>query len=225
MFSSDKLKDAEFLGQNSTLLIAEGDSAMGGIAQGRDYTKYGIMAIRGKILNCFTHPEEKIFQNEEIKLLLSAMNIIPGKYNASKLRYGRLAVCTDADADGMHIGLLIMAAMQYLAPEFIQEGRLCWLRSPLYIVSNGKEESYYFTDDEFNAVRGKIKGEVQRNKGLGSLSPEQARRSMFTDEYQRIDVMEPSVEALITLQQLMGDDVEPRKKFIFNNMDFSEIRE
>ena len=225
VFSSDKLKDAEFLGQNSTLLIAEGDSAMGGIAQGRDYTKYGIMAIRGKILNCLTHPDEKIFQNEEIKLLLSAMNIIPGKYNASKLRYGRLAVCTDADADGAHIGLLIMAAIQYLAPEFIQEGRLCWLRSPLYIVSNGKDESYYFTDEEFNAVRGKIKGEVQRNKGLGSLSPEQARRSMFTDEYQRIDVMTPTPDALFTLQQLMGEDVAPRKKFIFNNMDFSEIRE
>ena len=72
---------------------------MGGIAQGRDYTKYGIMAIRGKILNCLTHPDEKIFQNEEIKLLLSAMNIVPGKYNASKLRYGRLAICTDADSD------------------------------------------------------------------------------------------------------------------------------
>lgn len=99
VFSSDKLKDAEFLGPNATLLIAEGDSAMGGIAQGRDYTKYGIMAIRGKILNCLTHPDEKIFQNEEIKLLLSAMNIVPGKYNASKLRYGRLAICTDADSD------------------------------------------------------------------------------------------------------------------------------
>ena len=99
VFSSDKLKDAEFLGQDATLLIAEGDSALGGLAQGRDYTKYGIMAIRGKILNCLTHPEEKIFQNEEIKLLLSAMNIIPGKYNASKLRYGRLAICTDADSD------------------------------------------------------------------------------------------------------------------------------
>ena len=97
VFSSDKLKDAEFLGQNATLLIAEGDSALGGLAQGRDYTKYGIMAIRGKILNCLTHPDEKIYQNEEIKLLLSAMNIIPGKYNASKLRYGRLAICTDAD--------------------------------------------------------------------------------------------------------------------------------
>ena len=99
VFSSDKLKDAEFLGPNATLLIAEGDSALGGLAQGRDYTKFGIMAIRGKILNCLTHPDEKIYQNEEIKLLLSAMNIIPGKYNAAKLRYGRLAICTDADSD------------------------------------------------------------------------------------------------------------------------------
>ena len=225
VFASDKLKDAEFLGQDSTLLIAEGDSAMGGIAQGRDYTKYGIMAIRGKILNCLTHPEEKIYQNEEIKLLLSAMNIVPGKYNAAKLRYGRLAICTDADSDGAHIGLLIMAALQYLAPDFIKEGRLCWLRSPLYIVTNGKQESYYFTDEEFNKVRGKIKGEVQRNKGLGSLMPDQAHRSMFTDEFQRMEVLEATPEALLILQQLMGEDVEPRKNFIFNRMDFSEVKE
>ena len=96
VFSSDKLKDAEFLGQNATLLIVEGDSAAGGIAKARDYKNYGILAIRGKILNCLAHPEEKIFQNEEIKLLLSAMNIVPGKYNASKLRYGRIGICTDA---------------------------------------------------------------------------------------------------------------------------------
>ena len=96
VFASDKLKDAEFLGQNSTLLIVEGDSAMGGMAQARDYTKYGLLAIRGKIINCLSNPEEKIFQNEEIKLLLSAMNIVPGRYNASKLRYGRIAICTDA---------------------------------------------------------------------------------------------------------------------------------
>ena len=70
---------------------------MGGMAQARDYTKYGLMAIRGKIINCLSNPEEKIFQNEEIKLLLSALNITPGRYNASKLRYGRLAICTDAD--------------------------------------------------------------------------------------------------------------------------------
>ncbi len=99
VFASDKLKDAEFLGQKATLLIVEGDSAAGGIAKARDYENYGILAIRGKILNCLAHPEEKIFQNEEIKLLLSAMNIVPGKYNASKLRYGRIGICTDADSD------------------------------------------------------------------------------------------------------------------------------
>ena len=97
VFASDKLKDAEFLGEKSTLLIVEGNSAMGGIAQARDYTRYGILAIRGKIINCLSNSDEKIFQNEEIKLLLSAMNIVPGKYNAKKLRYGRIAITTDAD--------------------------------------------------------------------------------------------------------------------------------
>ena len=225
VFASDKLKDAEFLGQNSTLLIVEGDSAAGGMAKARDYTKYGILAIRGKILNCLAHPDEKIFQNEEIKLLLSAMNINPNKYDASKLRYGKIAICTDAESDGSHIGLLIMAALHYLAPKFIEEGRLCWLRSPLYIVKNGKKESYYFTDEEFNAVRGKVKGEVQRNKGLGALSPEQAHISMFTDEYQRLDVLEWSPDAIQLLEQLMGEDVEPRREFVFNEIDFSQVRE
>ena len=225
VFASDKLKDAEFLGQDATLLIVEGDSAAGGIAKARDYQHYGILAIRGKIINCLAHPDEKIFQNEEIKLLLSAMNIVPGRYNASKLRYGRIGICTDADSDGYHIGLLIMAALRYLAPEFLNEKRLCWLRSPLYIVKNGKNESYYFTDEEFNKVRGKVKGEVQRAKGLGALSPEQARKSMFTPEYQRMDTLEPDSDSLMLLENLMGTDVEPRKKFIFKNIDFSEVRE
>ena len=97
VFASDKLKDAEKLGPNSTLLIVEGNSAMGGMSRARDYTKYGLLAIRGKMLNCLAHPDEKIFQNEEIKLLCSAMNIVPGKYNSSKLRYGRIGICTDAD--------------------------------------------------------------------------------------------------------------------------------
>ena len=225
VFASDKLKDAEFLGPNSTLLIVEGNSAMGGMAQARDYTKYGILAIRGKIINCLSNPEEKIFNNEEIKLLLSAMNIVPGKYNSSKLRYGRIAICTDADSDGSHIGLLIMAALQYLAPEFIKEGRLCWLRSPLYIVDNKGKESYYFTDDEFNKVRGKIKGEVTRAKGLGELPAETAQASMFTDEYQRMDVMEWNEDAIDLLYDLMSEDVEPRRDFIMEKADFSKVRE
>lgn len=225
VFASDKLKDAEFLGEKSTLLVAEGDSALGGLAQGRDYTKYGIMAIKGKIINCLSNPEEKIYENEEIKLLLSAMGIVPGRYDKNKLRYGRLAICTDADADGYHIGLLIMSALAFLAPNFIKEGRLCWLRSPLYIVENGKTETYYFDDKEYNAAKSKIKGEVKRCKGLGTLEPEQARRSMFTEEYQRLEVMEYSEEALSLLYALMGEDVEPRRQFIFDKVDFSEVAE
>lgn len=225
VFASDKLKDAEFLGENSTLLIAEGDSALGGLAQGRDYTRYGIMAIRGKIINALSNPDEKVYENEEIKLLLSAMNIIPGKYDSKKLRYGKLAICTDADSDGYHIGLLIMAALAHIAPQFIREGRLCWLRSPLYIVTSGKTESYFFTDEEFNAAKGKIKGEVKRNKGLGALKPHQAKRSMFDPEYQRLDVMEYEESAMDLLYSLMGEDVAPRREFIMENVDFTEIRE
>lgn len=225
VFASDKLKDAEFLGEDSTLLIAEGDSALGGLAQGRDYTRYGIMAIRGKIINALSNPDEKVYENEEIKLLLSAMNIIPGKYDAKKLRYGKLAICTDADSDGYHIGLLIMAALAHIAPQFIREGRLCWLRSPLYIVTNGKTETYFFTDEEFNAAKGNIKGEVKRNKGLGALKPHQAKRSMFDPEYQRMDVMEYDESAMDLLYSLMGEDVAPRREFIMENVDFTEIRE
>ena len=128
-------------------------------------------------------------------------------------------------SDGYHIGLLIMAAMMYLAPEFIKEGRLCWLRAPLYIITNGSKESYIFTDEEMNKVRGKIKGNITRNKGLGEMTAESARQSMFNSEYQRMEIMEYSPEALELLYDLMGGDVEPRKDFIMTNIDFSQIRE
>ena len=225
VFASDKLKDAEFLGQNSILLVVEGNSAMGGMAQARDYTKYGLLAIRGKIINCLSNPEEKIFNNEEIKLLLSAMNIVPGKYDNKKLRYGKLGICVDADSDGAHIALLIMAALQYLAPEFIREGRLCWLRSPLYIVDNKGKESYYFTDDEFNKVKNKIKGEVTRAKGLGELPAETAQASMFNIDNQRLDVLDYDGKAVDLLYELMGENVEPRREFIMDKVDFSKVRE
>lgn len=222
VFASDKLKDAEFLGEGSTLLIVEGDSAAASMAIARDIKKYGILAIRGKMLNCLNHNEEKIFQNEEIKLLLSAMNISPSGYNAKKLRYGKIAICVDADSDGYHIGLLIMAALHYLAPEFLEEGRLCWLRSPLYIAKTGKTEHYYFTDEEFN--KAKTKGQVTRAKGLGALSQTQAKNSMFGDN-QRMDILNATSESLRLLESLMGKEVQPRTDFIFKNVDFSQIKE
>lgn len=227
VFASDKLKDAEFLGQDSILLICEGDSSLGGMSQARNVDHTGLLAIRGKILNCLSHDEEKILQSDVIKLILSAMNITPGKYDAKKLRYGKLAVCSDADSDGYHIGLLVMACLLKLAPQFIEEGRLCWLRSPLFIVENGKKRSYYFDDNEFNIAkaRGQIRGEIHRAKGLGALSPEEAHESMFTEEFQRLDRLIPDERSFKLLYQLMGEEVEPRTKFIFENIDFSTIRE
>lgn len=225
VFNSDKLKDAEKLGPDSTLLIVEGKSAAGAMAQARDAVHYGILSIRGKILNPLSNSEEKIAMNEEITLLLKALNIVPGKYDTKKLRYGRVAICTDADSDGFHIGLLVASVLHYMAPSFLLENRLCWLRSPLYIVTKGSKEEYFFTDQEMDEARPRISGEIHRNKGLGSLSPEQAHRSMFTNEFQRIDILEPTTEALELLENLMGDDVEFRRQYIFDNLDFSTIRE
>ena len=225
VFASDKLKDAEFLGENSTLLLVEGLSAASSVAMARDEKKFGILALRGKPINAFSNDDEKFYQNEEIKLLLSAMNIVPGKYDSKKLRYGKIGILSDADADGYAIGLLIMCALYKVAPQFIKEGRLYWMRSPLYIIKNGKSESYFYTDEEFNAARGKIKGEVTRAKGLGALSPEQARTSMFTSEYQRFEQLIPDDSTLDLLNQLMGKDSTPKYNFIFENIDFSKIME
>ena len=224
VFASDKLKDAEFLGQDSMLLLVEGLSAASSVAMARDTKHYGILALRGKPLNLFTASEEKIYQNEEIKLLLSAMNIVPGKYDSKKLRYGKIGILSDADADGYAIGLLIMCALYKLAPQFIEEGRLCWMRSPLYIVKQKNKEEYYYTDEEFNN-RSSTKGEVQRCKGLGALSAEQAHNSMFTPEFQKIDTLIPDEYTLPLLMDLMGDDSSKKHDFIFENLDFSEIRE
>ena len=225
VFASDKLKDAEFLGQDATLCLVEGLSAASSIAVSRDEKKYGILALRGKMINAFANDEEKFYQNEEVKLLLSAMNIVPNKYDSKKLRYGKVAILVDADSDGFSIGLLIMCALYKVAPQFIEEGRLCWIRSPLYIVKNKDKEEYYFTDEEFNKVRNKVKGIVQRNKGLGSLSAEQAHNSMFIPENQHIDTLIPNETTLPLLMSLMGKESEPKHDFIFENLDFSEIRE
>jgi topoisomerase-4 subunit B len=225
VFNSDKLKDAEKLGADSVLLLVEGDSAAGAMAQARDITRYGILALRGKILNPLSNSEERIAANDEITLLLKALNIVPGKYDSKKLRYGRVAICTDSDSDGFHIGLLVASVLHYIAPSFLLENRLCWLRSPLYIVTKNGREDYYFTDQEMDAARSTISGIIQRNKGLGSLSPDQAHRSMFTSEFQRMDVLEPTPEAIELLENLMGDDVEFRRQYIFDNIDFQEVRE
>lgn len=217
-----KLKDAEYLGEDSTLLIVEGNSASASMTNAREVEHYGVLGIRGKLINCLSNPEEKIYQNEEILLLLQALNLNPKNYDPKKLRYGKVAVCTDADSDGMHIALLIMSAFLHLCPKFLEEGRLHWLRAPLYIVKQGRKEHYFYTDEEF--AKSNIKGQVSRAKGLGSLEASQARASMF-GAAQRMEKLNSSEESIKLLSNLMGENVEFRKDFIFNNVDFSKIME
>ena len=163
----DKLSDAEELGEDSILCICEGDSAGSSVALGRDTKKYGILRIKGKMINSLKAEDEKVFQNEEIKLLIYAMGIDINNYNSKKLRYGKIAICADQDDDGRHIALLIMANLYRLCPQFLEENRLFWLQSPLFIEQdkNNNPISWYYSDEEFNKVRKTIKGNIKRVKG------------------------------------------------------------
>ena len=118
-----------------------------------------------------------------------------------------------------------MSVVYKLFPQFLRENRLYWMRTPLYIVKNGKQEAYYFTDEEMDAARSTLKGEVTRAKGIGALTSEQVYNSMFNPKYQRLEQLCPTEESLELLQNLMGEDVNYRKDFIFSHVDFSKISE
>ena len=221
----DKLSDAENLGQDAILCIVEGDSAGGSIAMGRDTKKYGILRIRGKMKNGLKAEDEEIYQNEEIKLMLYALGIDINNYKPEKLRYGKIAICVDPDDDGAHIALLIMANLHKLCPEFLKENRLFWLRSPLFIEhdKNANLISCYYTDEDFNKVRGNLKGDITRIKGLGALEEADLKATLFsTTGGQVMDEIEYSSEGIELLCDLMGIKVAPRKEFVFNNIDFSK---
>ena len=221
----DKLSDAENLGQDAILCIVEGDSAGGSIAMGRDTKKYGILRIRGKMKNGLKAEDEEIYQNEEIKLMLYALGIDINNYKPEKLRYGKIAICVDPDDDGAHIALLIMANLHKLCPEFLKENRLFWLRSPLFIEhdKNANPISWYYTDEDFNKVRGSLKGDITRIKGLGALEEADLKATLFsTTGGQVMDEIEYSSEGIELLCDLMGIKVAPRKEFVFNNIDFSK---
>lgn len=221
----DKLSDAENLGQDAILCIVEGDSAGSSVAMGRDTKKYGILRIRGKMKNGLKAEDEEFYKNEEIKLLLYALGIDINTYRADKLRYGKIAICVDPDQDGFHIALLIMANLHKLCPNFLKENRLFWLRSPLFIEQdkNNNPVSWYYTDEEFNKVRGKLKGNIKRIKGLGALSEKDLKATLFsTTGGQVMDEIGYSPEGIEQLCALMGEDIAPRRDFVMNRIDYSQ---
>ena len=218
IFDVNKLADAENLGEDAILLLVEGKSAGGAMQRIRDPKKYGILKLRGKIINALSNDFEDVMKNEEVKLFLKATGININKYHDSKLRYGKVAICVDADDDGMHIACLIISLLYKLAPDFLKEGRLCWLHAPLFKVKKGKEIKFYYTEEQ---MRNGIKGEQIRFKGLGEMKDEDAR-SMF-DSNQWLEVLDWSDGTSKQIEALMGKDSTPKKDFVFSHIDFEAL--
>ena len=221
LLNFDKLRDARKLGKDSILLCVEGNSAGGSMSIGRDPNKYGVLMFRGKAKNLLKATIEEGLANEEVKLLLQALGLTYGRpYNANKLRYGKIALAVDGDFDGSHIGLLLMAMLQVLAPEFLKENRLFWLRAPICKVETLKKTYFYYSDEEF---KNHPKGNITFFKGLGQMSDNDLKASMFNEEWQHLEPITYSEEGINTLISLMSEDVEPRKEFVYNNIDFSKF--
>ena len=223
--SSDKFKDCEKHGQDSMLIICEGNSALGGLMPARDVNTEALYAVRGKVKNLLKHPLDECLENQEVSDIIMALGCgIQNRYNSKKLNYGKVAIATDADVDGYSIMCLIATLFYVLMPEFILENRLCWLRAPLYKIEKGNQKLFAYNDEELEKIRvGREKWEITRAKGLGELGPDDMERSMLHPTERRLEVLSvKDVKAAAdSLMMLMGPEVEGRRDFLFENVDFS----
>ena len=221
----------------SEIYLVEGDSAGGTAKQGRDRKFQAILPLRGKILNVEKAMQHKVFENEEIKNLFTALGVSIGteedsrQLNLEKLRYHKIIIMTDADVDGSHISTLIMTFFfRYMKP-LIENGYLYLAVPPLYLIKRGKSERYCWSEeDRVNAIRDLGKGQenavtIQRYKGLGEMNAEQLWETTMNPEERilRRVTIENSVEADHTFSVLMGDDVPPRREFIEANATYANI--
>ena len=222
----DKFKDCEKHGEDSILIICEGASALAGLMPARDVNKEALYAVRGKVKNLLKHPLDECLENQEVSDIILALGCgIQEKYNAKKLNFGKVAIAVDGDVDGFNIMCLIATLFCVLMPKFIEEGRLCWLRAPLYRLTKGKNRVFAYTEDELVQMKkGKYANwEQGRNKGLGEMTAEDMTASMLHPENRRLEVLTISdaEAAAQSIQMLMGTEVEPRRDFLFENVDFS----
>jgi DNA gyrase subunit B len=228
---ADKLKDCQIHGSNngSILAICEGDSALGALVQARPIDRVALLPIRGKIISALKHEQEKIFQNEEVKAIFSALGCgFLGNYNSSKLRYQYVGIASDADVDGSAISNLITTLFYYMCPMFIEEGRLFRMKMPLFVLKYPRKVLYAFSESERDnliELNGKPK-EIGRKKGIGENSPEETRVAVFGDQrrWERINIYNKE-EYSKQIEMLMGKSVDERKDFIIKNIDFSRISE
>ncbi len=225
--SSDKFKDCEKHGQDSMLIICEGNSALGGLLPARNVNNEALYAVRGKVKNLLKHPLDECLENQEVSDIIMALGCgIQNKYNSKKLNYGKVAIAVDADVDGYNIMCLIATMFYVLMPKFIEEGRLCWLRAPLYRLSKGEKRVFAYDDKELVELRKKYPNwEQGRQKGLGEMTTADMEASMLNATERRLEVLTiHDLEAAAdSIQMLMGEEVEPRREFLFENVDFSVL--
>ena len=225
--SSDKFKDCEKHGQDSMLIICEGNSALGGLMPARNVNTEALYAVRGKVKNLLKHPLDECLENQEVSDIIMALGCgIQNRYNSKKLNYGKVAIAVDADADGYNIMCLIATMFYVLMPDFIKEDRLCWLRAPLYKLENGNQKLFAYNDEELAKIRkGHEKWTMTRAKGLGELGADDMERSMLHPTERRVEILTvKDIQAAgEMLNILMGNDVDPRREFLFENVDFSVL--
>ncbi len=233
-----KLADCSDRTPNTTeLYLVEGDSAGGTAKQGRDRRFQAILPLRGKILNVEKAMQHKIYENEEIKNIFTALGVSIGTeedskaLNIEKLRYHKVIIMTDADIDGSHITTLIMTFFFRYMKELIENGYIYIATPPLYLIKRGKSEIYCWTeDDRLNAVETLGKGKdtavnIQRYKGLGEMNAEQLWETTMNPEKRTLRqvTIENAASADRMFSILMGDDVPPRREFIEAHAVYAKI--
>ena len=215
------------------IFLVEGDSAGGTAKQGRDRAFQAILPLRGKILNVEKAMQHKVFENEEIKNMYTALGVSvgteedPRALNLSKLRYNKIVIMCDADVDGSHIATLILTFFFRYMKELVENGHIFIATPPLYLVKKGQKREYAWNDDQRDMIALNMGGSVniQRYKGLGEMNAVQLWDTTMNPEFRTLRqvIIDNLTEADRVFSMLMGDEVPPRRAFIEKNAKYAKI--
>ncbi|MHB1147392.1 MAG: DNA topoisomerase (ATP-hydrolyzing) subunit B [Lutibacter sp.] len=215
------------------IFLVEGDSAGGTAKQGRDRAFQAILPLRGKILNVEKAMVHKVFENEEIKNMYTALGVSigteedPRALNLDKLRYSKVVIMCDADVDGSHIATLILTFFFRYMKELVENGHIYIATPPLYLVKKGQKREYAWTDDQRDLISQNLGGgvSIQRYKGLGEMNAEQLWDTTMNPEFRTLRqvTIDNLSEADRVFSMLMGDEVPPRRAFIEKNAKYAKI--